>query len=430
MAQEILLQETFFSQIVGIEIDNFNEQKIGKLIDLAVRWDGASPIVTCVKFAKGSNQHFDSSIIDHWDKNRLVLKIKSWEELTTRSLTAQEIYVGKGLLDKQIIDLQGVKLVRVNDIKLAWLKHDDQQQLVLSAIDIGIRGLFRRLGIEWLVSKRPNRFVDWQAITPLENPLANLQLRESIDKLAAIHPADLAEMMAELDKTRQLNLLRKMANDRVAAILTEIALTTQVALIDEFEIRRAAKILNEMPAAVASDILRALSDDKSSNILQFMKQSSADVVRKLMAYSAVTTGAMMTTEYLVGTPNLTVAEAINKIRQQAAKIKKINYIYVIDNNGQLQGVLSLRKIIMANPAVHLSEVMQTNIRSVTDQENPRQALDIAIKYGIVAIPVIDDKQKLAGIITVTDLLAEFIPNHSKVKTFSHFLLASQKQWTK
>lgn len=430
MAQELLLQETYFSQLVGREICTNSEQKIGKLIDLVVRWDDVYPIITCVKFAKGNNQHFDISLIDHWDKQRLILKTYNQEKIPPRTLTDQEIYVGKWLLDKQIIDLNGAKLVRVNDIKLAWIRRDDHNELVLGAIDIGIRGLFRRLGIEFIVSNRPNRFIDWQSITPLENRLANLQLRGAFDKLATIHPADIAEIIDDLGKKRQLDLLRTMASDRVADILTEIDLETQLAIIDEFEIERAARILKAMPAAAAADILRELAVEKAKVIFQFMEQSSANVVRNLMEYPAESAGAMMTTEYLAYAPNFTIEAVINGIRQQATKVKQINYIYIVDHYGRPQGVLSLRELIMANPAIHLSEIMQTNIRSVTDQDPPRQALAIVMKYGIVAVPVIDAQQKLAGIITVADLLAEFMPDRSKLKTFSHYILTAHQKWSK
>jgi CBS domain-containing protein/sporulation protein YlmC with PRC-barrel domain len=427
MAQELLLQETYFSQIVDSEIGTASGQKVGKLMDLAVRWDNGYPIITCVKFAKGSDQHFDISLIDHWDKERLILKTTNKDKIVTRTITDQEIYVGKWLLDKQIIDLNGAKLFRVNDIKLTSIRHNDHNQLALGVIDIGIRGLFRRLGIECLASNRPNRFIDWQSITPLENNLAHLQLREAFDKLTTIQPATIAEMIDDLDKNRQLDLLRAITSDKVAAILTEIDSGTQLALIDEFALRRAAKILKTMPATAAADILQELAAGKFKEIIQLMEQDSANLVRNLMKYPAESAGAIMTTDYLACTPNLTVEAVLNGIRLQAATVKKINYIYIINHQRRLQGVISLRKLIVANPDFHLNEIMQTNLHSITDHDNPSQALAIIMKHGISAVPVVDDQHQLAGIITMADLLAEFIPDRSKRKIVTPIVLVSQKK---
>ena len=142
-----------------------------------ILWDGISPRVTGIKYVKGVQDHIDINQIEQWDEHGLKLKT-SLREGNLNHLCENEIYVGKWLLDKQIIDLKGSKLVRVNDIKLSWVSHGENNEIILIAVDIGLLGLFRRIGTEFLVKNRENYFVGWQYITPLETKTSSLRLSQ------------------------------------------------------------------------------------------------------------------------------------------------------------------------------------------------------------------------------------------------------------
>ncbi|MDU2065417.1 MAG: CBS domain-containing protein [Sporomusaceae bacterium] len=429
MAQVTLLRDAFFSQIIGTTIYDVNKKQIGKVLDLVVSWNGAAPIVTCVKFTKGLQKHLEVSQIDKWDDQGFVLNVTA-EEMITRPILDQEIFVGKWLLDKQIIDLSGAKLVRVNDIQLSWVRHDDHKEFVLISIDIGLRGLFRRLGLEFLLKNRPNHFVSWQHITPLENRLANLHLRESFEELATIHPADIAEIIEDLDHHEQLDFVRKLGSEQAADVLTEVDLATQVDIIESLDVHRASDILEEMPADEAADILGELPAEKSDEILKLMEPEDAEDVRDLMEYPDEAAGSLMTTEFPAFSPELTASEAICQLREIGREAETITYLYMVDKSQHLLGVLSLRELIIAAPNDKLGDVMHVKVRSVMDLDNPRKALDIVMKYGVVSVPVINKEQQLVGIITVDDLLYTFIPDRSNLRTFSNFMLASRKEWMK
>lgn len=429
MAQVTLLKDAFFSQLVGTKIFDVHGEPVGKILDLIVRWNGATPVVTGIKFAKGTQRHLEVSQINSWDEQGFRLN-RSRTELLTRPITDQEIFVGKWLLDKQIIDLSGSKLVRVNDIQLSWILHEDHKELVFLAIDIGIRGFFRRLGLEFLLKNHPNHLVAWQSITPLENRLENLHLRENYQELSTIHPADMADIIEDLDHHEQLDFLRKLDREKAADVLTETDLETQVDIIGGLDVHHASDILEEMPADEAADILGELSREKSTEILNLMEPDEASEVLGLMEYPEETAGAMMTTEFPAFSPEITAGEAIAQLRQLAREAETITYLYIIAPDNSLVGVLSLRELIIAEPIAKLSDVMHANVRFVKAFDDPRKALDIVLKYGIVVVPVTNDEQQILGIITVDDLLYEFMPDRSNLRTFSNFMLASRKEWMK
>lgn len=429
MAEVQILGEFFFSQVIGKKIYDSEGLSVGTVRDMVVQWDGNSPVVTCIQFEKGPTKHIDIAKVDHWNAKKLVLKNK-WSNTTTRYLKDREFYTRKWLLDKQIIDLNGSKLVRVNDITLSWIDHGDSKEVVLIGVDIGIRGLFRRLGLEFLVDKRPQHFVSWQHIKPLESKLDNLHLRAKFEKLIELHPADIADIIEELDHRERDDFLKSFEDEKAADVLAEVDITTQVEIIVNMDNQRASDILEEMPADEAADILGELSDEKSNRILNLMEPEDAKEVRELMTYPEETAGALMTTEYVSFANSLTADETINRLREIAEDAETIYYIYVVDVNEVLQGILSLRELIIAKPQAKLKEIMHTRIVTINPMEEQSKAVDIVSKYGLIALPVVNERNQLLGIITIDDLLATIVSDRSELKTFSNFIRFSRKEWNK
>lgn len=427
MVKVHILGELFFSQVLGKPIFDGNGRRVGILRDMAVKWSGITPQVTGIKFAKDLQNHIDINQIDSWDEKGLILK-GPLDQDNMKQLQNDEIYVGKWLLDKQIIDLKGSKLVRVNDIKLSWVSRGQSSDIILVAVDIGLRGLLRRIGLEGLAKKRPYNLLGWQFITPMENKTANLQLTGEQNKLSQMHPVDIADLLENMDHRERSDFLYNLDNQTAAEALAEVDLDTQVGIIEQMDSERASDILEEMGPDEAADILGELTDQKSSELLTLMEPEDAEDVRELMAYPEDTAGALMTTEYISFPQNTTAEETINGLRELAPAAETIYYLYVVDENEQLLGVVSLRELIIAAPQAALKDIMISRIVSVDQHADNDKVLEIVTKYNLLALPVVDETGQMLGIITIDDVLETVLPDRSSLETFPHFMTFRRPKW--
>ncbi|TGE33990.1 CBS domain-containing protein [Desulfosporosinus sp. Sb-LF] len=420
-----VLGEFYFSQLTNKPILDAKGRRIGRLLDLAIRWDSVSPHVTGIRYAKGTLSLIPIEWVVSWDKNGLRLNTV-FDPILTCPLQDDETFIGKWLLDKQIIDLVGSRLVRVNDISLSWVSHEEHQFIVLVAVDIGVRGLFRRLGVEFLLSRIDNNFVGCQYIKPLENRTSSLQLTREKEQLRQLHPADIADIIENMDYKQRANFLDTLDSQQTIDALTEMELDAQVEVINQMDEDRASDILEEMPRDEAADILSELSIEKSEELLRLMESDDAEDVRELMQYEEDTAGSLMTTEY-IGLPFwLTAEQAIDELRRLAPEAETIYYLYVVDDQEILEGVLSLRELIIASPETPLKDLMHTKIVKISPYDDHEKVADIFHKYGLLAVPVVGDQAQVLGIITVDDVLELLMPERPRVEIHST-LIARRRQ---
>lgn len=422
-----ILGEFFLSQVLGKAIIDKEGKVIGRLRDMATCWGNIYPKVTGIKYAKHVQKHIDIEEIEQWDQNGLKLK-STLASCQLRSLQDDEIYISKWLLDKQIIDLKGSKVVRVNDIKLAWIDCGQYRDIVLLAVDIGLRGLMRRIGMEFLAGRRAPHLVGWQYIKPLETRTANLRLKLEQSQIKDLHPADLADIIDDLDSISRNQLLANLDNKTTAEALTEAELDTKVAIIATMDSTRASKILAEMPHDEAADILSELPEEKSNELLGLMAREEARDVRELMEYPKNTAGALMTTEFIAFQADMTAEESINKLRELAPSAETIYYLYVVDEKGVLKGVLSLRDLIVAPPQANLASIMRTKVINVKHYDHYNTVRETVIKYNLLAVPVVNEDGTLLGIITIDDVMDIVKPDRSGLINFTDFMLRSKRGW--
>ncbi len=415
-----VLNEFFFSDVLGKPIFDCQGKTVGRVKDMVVRWDGISPRVTGIKFAKGMRTHLEIEQIDEWDEKGIRLSGK-FDEHLLQPLEEDEIYVGKWLLDKQIIDLKGSRLVRVNDLKLTWISHAENKYMVLLAADIGARGLFRRLGLEFLLNNVENKLVGWQYIKPLENRTSALQLTQEKEQLKQLHPADVADIIENMSYKHRADFISSLDSQQAIEALTEMELDTQVEVISQLDQDLASDILEEMPADEAADILSELPSEKSQELLNLMESDDAEDVRELMRYPDGTAGALMTTEYIGLPMTITAEQAINRLRELAPDAETIYYLYVVDELENLEGVLSLRELIVAQPESLLSTLMHSKFVVAHPEDDEQRIVDIFNKYGLLALPIVDASNRILGIITVDDVLDILMPERSRFDVHSRFI---------
>lgn len=417
-----VLGEFYFSKLLGTSIYDKSGQRIGKIKDMAVRWEGAYPHIIGIKHTKKIHELIPIDQIEIFNYKEVRLNGNFTTEKTV-ALHDNDIYISKWLLDKQIIDLKGSKIVRVNDITLSWIMQENLQRMVLVAVDIGVRGLFRRLGLEFLFKNYKNNFLGWQYIKPLESWNSNLQLNHEKQQVSELHPADIADLLEEMDYKRRANFIDNLDDQQAIDTLTEMDLDSQVEIIEQMDQQRASDLLEEMAPDEAADILVELDAEKSEELLRLMELDDAEEVRELMQYEEDTAGALMTTEFIAFSAELTTEEVINQLRKLAPEAETIYYLYVIDQEERLQGVLSLRELIVAAPNMMLQDLMNKKIVMVKPEDDHQHVAEVINKYGLLAVPVVDDQGVILGIVTVDDVLDILIPERGKIDAYSWFALS-------
>jgi magnesium transporter len=353
-----------------------------------------------------------------WNKlvknhHEFVVDSVSEEDFCDFLLKEGDILLKESLLDKQIVDTDGAKIRRVNDLQFLKARND----LLLVHVDVGFRGLMRRVGLEkptdfllqgLLDYSLTDQFISWKFVQPLSSPdLLRLKIAQS--RLAHLHPADLADIIEDLDIHNRAAVFQSLDVETAAEILEESDPKIQVSLIKDMEVSDASDIIEEMSLSEAADLLGDLPKKKAEDILMEMEKDVAEDVKELLAHPEETAGGLMTTSFLSFAPSTTVAEALEHIRKEAEDMDFIYYLYVIDDAEHLLGMLSLRDLLVASPNTPLSEIMDTRLVAVSLDEDKEKIAEQFIKYGMMAIPVVDEANKLEGVIIFRNLLELVAP---------------------
>jgi Mg2+ transporter MgtE len=246
--------------------------------------------------------------------------------------------------------------------------------------------------------------LEWQNFNPLQDRNASLQLVISREGLDKIHPADLADILEDLTQKDQTQLLRHLNPEIAADTLAEVESETRSILLESMESGEASTLVQAMAPDEAADVLGELSLEKRSEILSRMDPDDAREVEELMKYSQGSAGSLMTTEVLALSHKITAQQAIDTIREMAPSAEHIYYIYIVDDNNKLLGVLSLRELIIAASDTILEKIMNSNVITLQPDDEYEEVLEVTTKYNLLAVPLVDSSQILVGIVTIDDVL--------------------------
>jgi Mg2+ transporter MgtE len=275
-------------------------------------------------------------------------------------------------------------------------------------------GILRRLGMGRLANIFGRRFesavsyISWDDMELLPQDSA-LQLRVPAKKIRDLHPADVAEIISDLNRMQGMKLLESFDVKQLADALEEVEPEFQANLIENMDDERVADMLEEMDPDDAADLLAELDPERSQDLLELMEADEAEDVRKLLSYDEDTAGGLMTTEFAAIPPGLTTAEAIQHLREHADEAETIFYVYVIDVLEHLVGVCSLSNLVLAAPDTPVAEIMKTNVVSVELDARQDEVAQLISKYNLLAVPVVDNHHRLHGIVTSEDALDKIIP---------------------
>ncbi len=335
-----------------------------------------------------------------------------------------EILVNRDILDKQIVDINGAKVVRVNDLKLG--SHKDL--LCIFSVDIGLKGLLRRLGYERLWEKAaatlkrevPTQEISWEFVQPLELNASRLTLTMAREKVADMHPADIAQIISSISHRQIQTVLESLDTETAGEAIHELEPELRSQVISQLDSEQASDILEEMDPDEAADVLGDLPEEKAQELLGLMDAEEAKEVQELMEHEDDTAGGLMNNEYLALSIDMTVEDALRQVRLIASDIETVFYGYIVDKEENLLGVVSLKELLIHPPAKPIAEIMTVNLKTVNIDAEPEDILDIIAKYNLIAVPVLENNGKLAGIVTVDDILELFLPMALKRKRQTNY----------
>ena len=329
----------------------------------------------------------------------------------------RDIKLVEDVFDKQVVDVEGKKIRRINDLQVSPV--DGQYRLI--GVDVSFKGALRRLGLEKVASSLKinlqEDYIDWKDIdvsTSRDN-IFNLKLKVHEYDLKKLHPADIADIVEKLSVKDSVTILNSFDEEVAADILEEISQENQVCLLDEIDSEKAANILNKMSPDDATDLLSCLSDSRLNNLLELMDPEESKDLKKLLRYPEDTAGGIMTTEFAAVLEELKAEEIIDKLREIDKEAESIYYIYAQSKQGDLTGVASLKEVLFADSDKPLKEFMNKDVISVDVKENQLEVIETIAKYNLLAVPVIDNKNHLKGIVTVDDAIDLLLPTNKNSK---------------
>ena len=407
----------YLSQAIGRPVRDQHGESIGTVADLIVAIGDRYPPVTGIVVKTNGRE-----IFLHWgavtslDAGGAIL-VTSAIDISKFQQRPNEIRLKLDLMDRQIVDIDGRKVVRVNDLRL----DEVEGSLHLVAVDVGPSGLLRRLGIEgpWRTIARglhrdvPERYFDWEDVDPVERSIASVKLRVPHKGLAELHPADLATIIDQLSRSDRVGVIVSLDDEAAADAIGEMEPETQVDILEDLEPARAADILEEMDPDEAADLVADLSDESREEILGLMEKDEAEEVQELMTYGEETAGGIMTTEFVAVPATLTAAQTIDRLRELEPTAETIYYVYVTDADNRLVGVLSLRDLIVAKPSTVISTFMYDEPVAVRTDASQNEVTGVVARYNLLAVPVVDAEGRLEGIVTVDDAIDTLLPQPSK-----------------
>ena len=409
----------YLSGIIGKEAFGADGDDIGIIKDLLVnavpsgKNDPNEQLVTGVRLKIGKETRFFSFNTFRVVKAREIINVNC-----TGLIELSEDEVNNGLLlvenilDKQIVDMNGRKLVRVNDVRLATLPTGT----FAVAVDIGIEGLLRRIGISVPIKKVlalfdvniPAKFILWDDVQAIDHSNLNIRLSKSYSKLHTLHPSDLADIIEDLGKKSSMSVFSSLDEEKAADVLEELETHAQIHILESLPVDKAADVLEKMPADEVADILDELEEDKAEMLLKEMDSESSQEVRELLEYDDNLVGSIMTTDYLSFSATTTVAEVLTELRSKKPESVDLYNLFVTESNDELIGTFNLRDLVVAEPNLSVSNIMKSEPVSLFDNQKVSAIAEIVSKYNLLAVPVVDHNNLLQGMVVVDDVVEDLI----------------------
>ncbi len=411
----------YLSELLGREVRDAKGALIGKLADVLILPNGGNERYPRIVALAVKHNGGEPALIPWGGTEDLAgAKIKLQRQSTTPyAPTGNEVRLHRDVMDKQVIDTNGFRVVRVNDLELAKVGNDYR----LVNVDIGGRGLLRRLGWEDLFEhfaeafhrQLPSRQIAFNDLEFI--PRGELKVRVARAKLGELHPADIADILEDMNPREIGQLIRELPDEKAADVMEEFEPELQADVLETLSDERAADIVEEMEPDEAADLLQEMDEDRRALVFNLMEPDESAEVAELLKHPEDTAGGLMTTKYVKVPPGISVAEALERVRQEAVEkeAETIYYVYVLDSEDHLIGVVSLSDLVLSAPESPIDAIMHHKPVHVQLETSREDVLEEVAKYNLLAVPVVDSENRLRGIVTADDALDLILPDEWKIK---------------
>jgi magnesium transporter len=408
MAENLL----FFTELLRMPVFDLKGRRIGRVKDAAL-----VPLVHSSRIDRLLVGGGDTWLTIRYDQVRSISLdhgiTLSDEQLIPYHDDEYMLRISRDLLDQQIIDVTGRKVVRVNDVTLA-IHRNDRDTLAVADIDIGMRSILRRLlqgalpprWIRRLSQTIPPNSIRWAFANVVEpDPLRRLRLNISYRTLESMHPADLADIVEELSPAEREAIFETIDSEVAAEALSEIDPKMQASILESLEPEKAADIVEEMSPDEAADILSELEEETSEEILDEMDSAPKTEVRELLEFEEDTAGGMMNTEFVSLHDNASVLDALSALKGNEDLLESLNTLFLVDADERLTAAIPLARLFVASGASKLKDLAMETLIQVSVDEKQDRITELFDKYNLLTLPVVDEDGKLAGVITADDIIS-------------------------
>ncbi|MDR3687365.1 MAG: CBS domain-containing protein [Coriobacteriia bacterium] len=402
----------YLSRMLGKPVLDAQGEEIGHISDIAIATGEVFPRVTSLAFKGPDRTPFMLSwrkYVAEFDGEQIALNVPQ-ADLRFSYLQPDEVLLARDLMSKQIVDTQGMKVVRVNDLKLS----ESRNQLRLLGAEVGARGILRGISpaletaTDWVVhrfgGKLSEHLIAWNYMDLLDRDLSQVKLSVTHKRLDELHPADVADIIEQLSPSQRAAIFTHLDNESAADTISELEDELQADVIDDLSESRASDLLAEMDPDDAADIIGDLPYDKAERLLRLMGVEDASSIRSLLGYKDKTAGGIMTPEVTTVSEDMTVQAVIEKLRAESAEHESVYYVYVVEAGCRLSGVISLRDLLMSSPDTLVSEIAERDLFTAHVDDDQEDVAEQMSKYDLLALPVLDENGCLLGIVTVDDAL--------------------------
>ena len=409
----------YFSRLLGCDIFDARENVLGSISDVWVQVppyseDEASrpKIAGLIIKSRGKKRHVqftELQIVKFGIKYKV--QCQSLQDVQPE-VFSDGMLLKANILDKQIVDINGRKLVRVNDIRMVAISNG----AYAIAVDVGMEGLLRRIGISVPINsivslfrgRIPSKYILWDDIEAIDFSNLNIKLSKTHFKLQTLHPSDVADIIEELGKSSKTTVFSSLDVEKAADVLEELEDHEQVHIMENLSLEKAADVLEKMPANEAADILDLLEDKRAEELLKEMEKETSDEVRELLEYSNAEVGSLMSTDVLSFNQDCSVNDVLQLIRRDKPDMELLYSFFIVDAKDRLVATVSLRDLLIAPPEWPLKNIMKKKPVSVYDIDPLDSLAEIVSKYNLLAIPVKYENEVLAGMVVVDDILDDLI----------------------
>ncbi len=342
------------------------------------------------------------------------LELRSTAALVPLNDQGSYLYLAQDLIDRQIIDVHGRKVVRVNDVDLEWTGHGNNLQLRVAEVEVGLRGAFRRVfkgvlpraSLDAFSRKFKERGIPWQFVDVIEvDPARRVKLRIDYDRLAEMHPSDLAEILEDLPPAERDALFTSLDEEVAAETLEEVDPKLQKSLLEKLDEERIADIVEEMDPGAAADLLAELPEEQSDAILEEMEPEERQEVSELLEFDEDSAAGLMTTDFVSLGMNATVSQVGPALRSFDGDIEGVTEIYLLDEKRVLRGSVPLARVVAAQPDARLAVLAEPRVLSCPADLHQNDLAEMFDKYNLHALPVVDTQGRMVGVVQADHVIS-------------------------